>query len=275
MNANEIFKSGSKTFYYASKFFPKDVYDDVAKLYAFVRVPDNYVDRIPQQPAEFKSFRDTYNKALKTKTGYFVVDDFVELQKRKEMDPAWADAFLDAMESDLGESNIVSYKDMMSYIHGSAEVVGLMMLKVIDADEGLSNYAVSLGRAYQLINFIRDIDEDLVFNRTYFPHDEQKEYGIYPLSQKKISENPDGFNQFMRFQIARFRKWINDAEVGIDQLPARFRIPIRTANSQYLWTANTIQKNPTIVMRKKVKPSRARIISNGLEQTFKELILRR
>ncbi|MGE4453849.1 MAG: phytoene/squalene synthase family protein [Sphaerochaeta sp.] len=166
-----IFRNGSKTYYFSSRFFPPQVRRDVYALYGFVRVADNLVDDQPVDPDRFHTFRKTYIQAYHsgTSSGDEVIDAFIELQRRKHFDPAWTEAFLDSMEHDLSESTCETLEDVLTYIYGSAEVIGLFMARIMDLEEASFPYAAMLGRAMQYINFIRDIAEDNGLGRRYLP----------------------------------------------------------------------------------------------------------
>ena len=98
----QIFKQGSKTYFYSSIFFPSIIRKDVFILYAFVRKTDNFVDAIPQQIEDYYKFKKLYYKGLNTgKTGDIVIDTFIDLQKRKNLQQNWIDAFLNSMEKRL------------------------------------------------------------------------------------------------------------------------------------------------------------------------------
>ncbi len=73
------------------------------------------------------------------------------------------------MEHDLSESSCETLEDVLTYIYGSAEVIGLFMARIMDLDEASFPYAAMLGRAMQYINFIRDIAEDNELGRRYLP----------------------------------------------------------------------------------------------------------
>ena len=74
----QIFKQGSKTYFYSSVFFPKKVKEDVFILYAFVRTADDYVDCTPQKLDEFFSFKERYQQAIKgIKSNNEIIDKFV------------------------------------------------------------------------------------------------------------------------------------------------------------------------------------------------------
>jgi phytoene synthase len=129
---DSIFKKGSTTFFYSSKFFPSDVKRDVTKLYAFVRTADDYVDSIPQQAEAFYSFKERYHAALEgTPADDEVIDSFVELQQRMGFDQSWIDAFFDSMEMDISKEHYSTMEEVETYLYGSAEVVGLMMARIM------------------------------------------------------------------------------------------------------------------------------------------------
>jgi phytoene synthase len=165
-----IFKQGSKTYFYASIFFPPDVKEDVFRLYSFVRKADDYVDCVPQRKQEFYGFRDMYLRSLlDEETGNPVVDGFRALMVKREFEPSWVEAFLDSMEADLYIKSYETIEKLKTYLYGSAEVVGLMMAKILGLDPESYTSARYLGSAMQYVNFIRDINEDLWLGRNYFP----------------------------------------------------------------------------------------------------------
>jgi phytoene synthase len=259
-NAN-IFRNGSRTFFYSSLFFPAHVRSDVSKLYGFMRVADDLVDSVPQRPERFAEFRADYAMARRgRKVENEIVQAYVEMANRHQFDGGWTDAFLEAMASDLGEVRYQSIGDLRWYIYGAAEVVGLMSQRLLGLPEEAQPASQLLGRAFQYINFIRDIQEDLDMNRQYLPIEDLETAGLTDLSESSARANPDAFRTFMEHQFERYRKWQKDAEQGLSWLPTRLRIPVKTAADMYWWTAEQIQDDPWLVFQKKVKPSIPRII---------------
>ena len=257
-----IFKNGSKTYYYSSFFFPPAVKEDVFKLYSFVRTADDYVDIIPQKKQEFYEFRKLFESSLEgEETGNLVIDGFSEVMRRREFEPEWVEAFLNSMESDLYINSYETIESLMKYLYGSAEVVGLMMAKILDLPKDSYDYARHLGRAMQYVNFIRDVNEDLWLGRNYFPRKDFKDYGLESLSLEKIRLAPEGFKGFIRRQLERFHSWQTIAEKGFHHIPKRYLIPIKTASEMYKWTSKVIYEDPFIVYEKKVKPSITRIVA--------------
>ena len=154
------FKRGSKTYFYSSIFFSKEVRDDVFALYSFVRKADNFVDVMPQLKDEFYRFKDAYVDALRGKTSSdIIINSFVSLMRRKSLKREWVDAFFESMEMDLTKQRYETIEETLHYVYGSAEVIGLMMANIMDLDPQSYPCAQYLGRAMQYINFIRDIEE--------------------------------------------------------------------------------------------------------------------
>ena len=270
-NKTQIFKKGSKTFFYSSFFFPKKVKEEVSVLYAFVRVADDFVDSLPARRQEFLDFKNKYYKALnKEKSNFSTIDDFVNLQKKYDFRQEWIGAFFFSMESDLGNVFCKNIADTEKYMHGSASVVGFMMCKILGLKEEAYPYADKLGQAFQYINFIRDIDEDNSLNRQYLPQENLAKYNLENLKEDYIKENQENFIKFLRGELDYFYKLIQEAKIGFKFIPRRYSIPIQIANNLYLYTGRVIYKNPMIVYKIKVKPSKIRIFYEALKVIFKK-----
>jgi 15-cis-phytoene synthase len=265
-----IFKRGSKTYFYSALFFPPRIREDVFALYGFVRTADDYVDAVPQQAEEFYDFKDRYLQGMAGgETGDPVIDSFINLARRKRFDPAWTEAFLRSMEQDVTVASYRTIDDLLVYLYGSSEVVGLMMAQILDLPPESHSAARNLGRAMQYINFIRDIAEDLVLERLYFPEEEMDEFGLQDLTESTARRHPDRFAAFVRSQIGRYEEWQAEAETGFRFIPRRSLIPIRTASDMYRWTARRIGLDPSIVYRLKVRPSATRVVSRATYNTLK------
>ncbi len=258
-----IFKKGSRTYFYTSIYFPKDIKEDVFTLYSFFRAADDYVDTIPPLKETFHQFRRDYEKSLDGhKVDDIVIDSFTELMERRKIRAKWVDAFLDTMERDMHQTHYETLDEVLEYTYGAAEVIGLMMARILKIKREMYPKARALGRSMQYINFLRDIDEDNKLGRRYLPMEELREYGLKNLSYEHVSKHPLEFKDFMHTQLNRFKAWQREGESGVLTLPKRYQTPIFCASDMYKWTAFKIASDPFIVYRKKVKPSKARIITN-------------
>jgi phytoene synthase len=278
----QVFKQASKTFYYSSRFFPKRLRRDVSRLYSFVRVADDYVDEQPHQPEKLLELEKQYQAALKVEhfdptthtrddADTRVIKNIVRLTQRYKFDPAWVQSFFAAMKADIKPKVYHGLDQALEYVHGSAEVIGLMMAKVMKLPEESWEYAKLQGRAMQWLNFIRDIKEDSEMNRQYFPEEELKKFGLTDLKEETARANPEGFKKFMEVQLKRYHDWQAEADKGQEYMPKRYRLPIQTAVEMFNWTAEVIEKNPFIVYKKKVKPVSRRVLLRGLSKKSKAL----
>ena len=276
----DIFKRGSTTYYWSSKSFPKGVRDDVFKLYSFVRVVDDYVDQVPSDKESFNQIKKRWStrrkellagqisKPLDKSVNETVLYNIAYIVYRYECDVQWVDAFLSSMEMDIKKRKYENIEQSLEYIYGSAEVIGLFMSKIMEMPVKPYRYAMYQGRAMQWVNFIRDIAEDNVLGRCYFPADKLKEFGLNSLSKVEVESKPEKFREFVRAQIDLYREWQTEAEKGYEYVPRRLRVPLKTANDMYGWTADVIYKDPMIIYKKKVKPTKAQVLKQAAKNSI-------
>jgi 15-cis-phytoene synthase len=258
----QIFKKSSKTYFTASLFFPPAVRKDVIRLYAFVRIADDFVDTVPSDPVGFLDFANRYRKGmLSGPTNDLIIDAFVDLAKRYCFDPAWAETFLQSMEWDLYKGRYRTMEELIEYMDGSAEVIGLFMARILGLPAKADSFARMQGRAMQLINFIRDINEDNLLGREYLPAENRREGLLCENTAKMFAGE---FQRYIRNLLQTYRIWQREAEAGYKYIPRRYLIPIKTAADMYLWTAQVIEKDPFVVYKRKIKPSKSIIIGKGL-----------
>jgi phytoene synthase len=266
--ARNIFKKGSTTYYYSSLFFPAAIRHAVFSFYAYVRVADDYVDAIPQDIKAFDDFckesADAFkNKAVNNK----IIIGFHDVIKVYDIPYTWIESFLAAMRADTKKSTYKTFKELEEYMYGSAEIIGLVMAKILKLPKQSYEYAQLQGKAMQLINFIRDIDEDTKLGRTYIPLEDLKRFGLNSLSIKTDKEKK-AFAELMTFEICRYRKIQKEAEKGYQFMPVTLLIPVKTAADIYNWTAKEIEKNPLIVFERKVKPRPVQVLSRVFANYF-------
>ena len=175
--SKHITQTYSTSFSFGIKLLDKSIHDAIYSIYGFVRLADEIVDTFHDYPKaemlnEFK--QETYKSIERKISVNPVLHSFQNIINKYEIDINLIDQFLKSMEQDLDDIKYSNdaYKE---YIVGSAEVVGLMCLKVfVNGDQSLYNEledsARSLGAAFQKINFLRDVKADYEeLGRTYFP----------------------------------------------------------------------------------------------------------
>lgn len=248
-NNQAIFKKGSTTYYHSSLFFQGQAKEDVFTLYAYVRTVDDLVDRPDPQLTQLDEMWQATQDAWQGKaTENPMVKQFIDLAQRKSFKWEWIESFWRAMRSDLQKKTYTSLQDLDIYMYGSAEVIGLMMVQILDLPPQAMKTAALQGKAMQLLNFIRDVGEDADLGRKYLQY------------SNSWRNNPDQWNTMMRTYINEYYRLQAEAEKGYKYIPKKYLIPIKTAANMYKQTAHIIEQNPMIVWEKKVKPKRWQVL---------------
>ncbi len=173
-----VTKNYSTSFSLAVYMLSPSIRDAIYSVYGFVRFADEIVDTFHGYDKEnlITEFEDEYYKALKRGISLNpILNSFQQTVKQYNISDDLVQAFLRSMKLDLIKSDYNSKEEYDAYIYGSADVVGLMCLKVFVAGddkryEQLKDEAMRLGSAFQKVNFLRDLkDDNLVLNRNYFP----------------------------------------------------------------------------------------------------------
>jgi len=175
--SKNVTKLYSTSFSMGIKLLDKNIHDAIFSIYGFVRLADEIVDTFHDYPKSemLQEFKEETYKALDRKISVNpILHAFQMVVNKYSIDRDLIDKFLLSMEQDLNDIQYSSagYKE---YIVGSAEVVGLMCLKVfVNGDNDLyfklEEPARKLGAAFQKINFLRDVKADYQeLGRTYFP----------------------------------------------------------------------------------------------------------
>ena len=139
------------------------------------------------------------------------------------------------------------------------------MARILDLETESYFAAENLGKAFQYINFIRDIAEDFTLNRNYFPVEEMQKFDLNSLEQDEVKAQTENFEKFIKLQLQHYYHWQTLAETGFKFIPKRYRIAIETASEMYKWTAKTIEKDPFVVFRRKIKPGKSQILLAGIK----------
>lgn len=173
-----ITQNYSTSFSLAVKMLSPGIRDAIYSIYGFVRCADEIVDSFHDYDKEnlINDFEKEYYKAMQIGISLNpILNAFQHTVKRYNITDDLVQAFLKSMKLDLVKSTYNTQTEYEDYIYGSADVVGLMCLKVFvngknDKYEQLKLEAMRLGSAFQKVNFLRDLkDDNLVLNRNYFP----------------------------------------------------------------------------------------------------------
>lgn len=226
----------STSFSMGIRLFDQRFRDPIYAIYGFVRFADEIVDTFHDYPKASllaRFWEDTYRAIEEGISLNPVLQSFQEVVNKYAIERELIDAFLRSMEMDLHEDthNQSSYEE---YIYGSAEVVGLMCLRVFcEGDKAyydeLKAPACSLGSAFQKVNFLRDLKSDFDDRgRVYFPG---VDFTNFTTEDKKMIE-------------ADIRKDFDDAYQGIVRLPKGARLGVYLAYVYYLNLLQKIKASP-------------------------------
>ena len=246
--SKNVTNSYSTSFSLATKMLSKSIRQDIYNIYGFVRFADEIVDTFHDYDKKelLNRFIDELNFSLKNKISTNpILNSFQYTVNKYNIDYGLIDSFLKSMKMDLKKIKYNSEKEYKEYIYGSADVVGLMCLKVfVSGDEEtfkkLKPSAMALGSAFQKVNFLRDLNADFHdLNRTYFPNLDFKDFD----DQSKMLIMEDIENDFRK------------ALKGIYELPNNSKFGVYAAYKYYRRLLNKLKRTSYM----KIKNERVRV----------------
>ena len=208
-----VIKEYSTSFYRATKLLSKSIRNDIFNIYGFVRFADEIVDTFHKYPK--RQLLDQFEKELWSSIEDKIslnpiLNSFQHTVNKYKIETSLIRSFMKSMRMDLDIRTYSSQEDYKEYIYGSADVVGLMCLKVFVSGSKkeynvLKPYAMSLGSAFQKVNFLRDLKSDSeILNRVYFPNIDMKNFD--ENSKDKIIEEIEKDFEHALKGIAKLRK---------------------------------------------------------------------
>ena len=221
-----ITKRYSTSFSMGILLFKPSIRPAIYAIYGFVRYADEIVDTFLDYKQEelLNEFEQDYFKALDRKISMNpILNAFQEVVLKYDLQDYVLD-FLKSMRRDLSQSAYLSEEEYNEYIYGSADVVGLMCLRVFVNNnqqkfDELKPFAMKLGSAFQKVNFLRDLKDDLEgLERSYFPN-----LKSLPMSPKVKHEI-----------ILDIENDFAEALVGIQKLPIESKMGVYLAYKYYL-----------------------------------------
>ncbi len=256
-----------KTYFLATLLLPKAKRPFVHALYGFARYADEIVDDLASTLTEsekadaLKLWGDGVLADLNSGTSTDAIGRaLIDTVGRHQIPHEYFVAFMRSMAMDLTVKEYLTYEDLMEYVYGSAAVIGLEMVPILGySDIAAFESAEKLGVAFQLANFIRDIDEDLDRGRIYLPIDELTQFGVSREMLQARKLTPEIISA-LQFQIARVRRLQSEAAPGIALLEATSRPCIEAASELYCGIVDEVEKIGYDVFSKRAKVSNAKRI---------------
>ena len=256
-----------KTYFLATLLLPKAKRPFVHALYGFARYADEIVDdlaselSIEEKAQALSTWGNGVLSDLKKGTSQdHVGRALIDTVQRFDIPHEHFEAFLHSMTMDLTVQEYETYEDLLEYVYGSAAVIGLEMVPILgplhnDAFEA----AKKLGMAFQLANFIRDVDEDLDRSRVYLPIKELAQFGVTREMLEERALTPE-IIEALKFQIARVRQLQSEAAPGIAMLEPTSRPCIEAASTLYCGIVDEVEKIGYDIFNHRAKTSKVRRI---------------
>jgi len=245
--SREVTKGYSTSFYSASRLFSPEIRLAIWGIYGFVRLADEIVDTFNSfdQKMLLDKFEKDYYAAMKEGISLNpILQAFQKTVNSYEIPDTYIQAFLTSMRKDLVKKEYKDFQETAEYIYGSADVVGLMCLKVFcKKDEllfrELENSAMKLGSAFQKVNFLRDLHNDQkLLGRTYFPQ----------IVGKRLDE------ETKQEIITDIKSDFLEANIGLRKLPLDARLAVSVAYDYYWTLLRKIELTPALeILDKRIR----------------------
>ena len=236
--SKNVTKKYSTSFSLAVYMLSPKIREAIYSIYAFVRFADEIVDSFHDYDKEslLNEFEASYYKAYAQNISLNpILNCFQHTVKKYHITDDLIQSFLKSMRADLNKETYETVEEYHNYIYGSADVVGLMCLKVfVNGDdekyESLKFSAMKLGSAFQKVNFLRDLKDDYeLLHRSYFPGVNLKELGV---TEKEAI-------------IAEIEADFKEAFSGIKQLPLEAKFGVYTAYVYYKRLLKKLNNTPS------------------------------
>lgn len=255
-HCRKIARERAGNFYYAFMFLPEVQRMGIESVYAFFRVGDDIVDSERQlRPDEqLTILKERLDMCYE---GYYVDKLTLALGKaiqRFGFERQVFDDFLQGMYMDLKIKRYATFDDLVVYCRRAAVTVGLHCLKIFDADTPQNRlYADKLGIAMQLVNIIRDVQEDYQRDRIYLPQDEMANFNVTELCLGKTEPN-ESVKKLLLFQSQRAFEYFAEAENIIAQNLRRKLLGARIMAAIYSCLLQKIVSSNNMFQKAKITP---------------------
>jgi 15-cis-phytoene synthase len=253
-----ITRREAKNFAYGIMVLPRDKRRAIAAIYAFARRVDDVADGELAKD-EKRSALEELRAALDAEPRTSVFVALADARERFGIPREPLAALVDGGLQDLEQQTYTDFAELRGYCEKVAGAVGLACLPVYGSDD--TAHAETLGIALQLINIIRDVDEDRQLNRVYLPQDELTRFGV-----NRLEPSPE-FRELMAFQAQRARAHLADGLELLRSLDRRSGLCVATFAELYRATLDRIEANGYDVFHGKTRlsaPAKLAVVARGV-----------
>lgn len=248
--AAEATAEGSKSFYFATKFFPAPLARHAYGVYWFCRTTDDLVDEAESIEAGTKAL-DQWEAELRFGLRGGSVSNpilrlFLHVAAECSIPAEYPLELVAGCRMDLEKQRYQTYEDLRLFCYRVASCVGLMMCHVIgftdrELEGRAKQHAIELGLAMQLTNILRDVGDDLELGRIYFPREDMERFG-YAEEDLFARRRTKAFRELMAFEAARARAYYSSAMPGIAMLKPEGRFAVEIAAKVYAGILREIER---------------------------------
>jgi phytoene synthase len=253
-----ITRREAKNFAYGIMVLPRAKRQAIAAIYAFARRVDDVADgelSIEEKRAQLEELR----AALDAEPADPVFVALRDARERFGIPREPLAALIDGGLQDLEQSTYADFAELRGYCEKVAGAVGLACVPVYGSDD--TEHAMTLGIALQLINIIRDVEEDRLLGRVYLPQDELTAFGV-----EELALSPE-FQELMAFEAARARAYLAEGLHLLESLDRRSSLCVGTFAGLYRETLDRIEANGFDVFGAKTRlsaPRKLAVVARGL-----------
>jgi 15-cis-phytoene synthase len=253
-----ITRREAKNFAYGIMVLPRAKRQAIAAIYAFARRVDDVADgELP--PPEKRAQLEELRTALEGGPPDPVFVALLDARERFGIPQEPLEALIDGGLQDTEQATYADFADLRGYCEKVAGAVGLACVPVYGSED--TERAMTLGIALQLINIIRDVDEDRQLGRVYLPQDELAAFEV-----EELAPTPQ-FRDLMAFEAERARTYLAEGLRLLDSLDRRSALCVGTFAHLYRETLDRIEANGFDVFGEKTRlstPRKLAVVARGL-----------
>ena len=232
--SRDVLSTHARSFRWASKFLPADGRDDAAIVYAFCRLVDDTADEAQDEEHALVQLELLERELSGDRPTRPLVEAFLDVAARRDMDVGSAHELIAGVRSDLGEVRVASDAEFLRYCYRVAGTVGLMMCSILGVTDRTAHpHAIDLGVAMQITNICRDVLEDAERGRVYLPAARLREVGVTQEQLLDGSADPDAVAKVVIDLLHLAESYYASADLGMRYIPARSRLAIVVASRLY------------------------------------------
>ncbi len=278
LNSKEVTRTSGSNFISSFWFLSEEKRAALTTVYAFCRITDDIVDLADQTGDQadarikIEEWRKETEKSFQGESAHPVLKELRAIAQRYSIPTDLFFELIDGVSMDLDRKSYATFEELKPYCYKVASVVGLMCLKIFGYKNPASKqFAIDLGMAFQLTNILRDVKTDALRGRTYLPDEDLKRFqisrdDIFALANKdSFGSMEKQFQELFAFEIGRAQNYYESAAAHLPRHDRRNMAAAEVMSAIYFAILTKIQKDPAVILRKKVSLTKPEAILRVLQ----------